>query len=71
MQKQRYMQTDKKALKLPRTLEDIKKVQDTHHKTTAQNVLVQWREYLQGEIGEILQNSFNFFEPNAEVYQES
>jgi AICAR transformylase/IMP cyclohydrolase PurH len=25
-------------------------------------------EYLQGEIGEILQNSFNFFEPNVDVY---
>jgi hypothetical protein len=70
MQKQRYMNTDKKILKLPRSLDDLKKVQDAHHQATAQNVIVQWREYLQGEIGEILQNSFNFFEPNVEVYQE-
>jgi len=71
MQKQRYMQTDKKVLKLPRTLEDLIKVEDAHHQATAQNVIVQWREYLQGEIGEILQNSFNFFEPSRDVYEGS
>jgi len=64
MQKQRFMQTNKGILKLPRSLEELNKIEDAHHCATAQNVIVQWREYLTGEIGEILQNSFNFFEPD-------
>ena len=54
MQKYRFMQTDRKLLKLPRDLDDLKKMQESHHAAIAQTVIVQWREYLQGEIGEIL-----------------
>jgi hypothetical protein len=48
------MQTNKGILKLPRPLEELVKIEDAHHQATAQNVIVQWREYLTGEIGEIL-----------------
>ena len=71
MQKQRFMQTNKTILKLPRPLDELTKIQDAHRQATAQNVIVQWREYLTGEIGEILQDKFNFFEPDVKAYEKS
>jgi hypothetical protein len=67
-QKNRYMKTDKVALKLPRELDDMKKIQNSHHLSTRQNMLIQWREYLVGDIQEQLKNNHNFFEGSMEHY---
>ena len=42
------------VLKLPRELDDLQALQKTHHKATQQNMLIQWREFLVGEIMERL-----------------
>jgi hypothetical protein len=49
-QEQRYLNTNKQMLKLPRELKDLEKIQSTHHSTVTQNIMIQWRDYLIGEI---------------------
>ena len=46
----RYLNTNKSALKLPKELEEIRKIQKSHHQSISQNILIQWRDYLIGEI---------------------
>jgi uncharacterized membrane protein len=55
-QQHRYMQTDKKILKLPQELEKLRGMQDSHHKAIKQNLKLQWREYLIGEINRTISN---------------
>jgi uncharacterized membrane protein len=50
------MQTDKKILKLPQELEKLRGMQDSHHKAIKQNLKLQWREYLIGEINRTISN---------------
>ena len=47
---QRFMQTNKNTLKLPRELDDLDKVQKTHHQAVSQNMMIQWRDFLISEI---------------------
>ena len=65
------MQTDKKILKLPQELEKLRGMQDSHHKAIKQNLKLQWREYLIGEINRTISNQFKpgFFEQNLAVYE--
>lgn len=56
---QRYLQTNLEALKVPAELDALKKMQEAHHKATQQNVLIQWREFLVGEIMERLRGDDN------------
>lgn len=59
-------------LKLPRELSDLKKIQDSHHSAVSQNMMVQWRDYLIGEIQDKLRkNNHNFFENDKKAYEES
>lgn len=46
----RFMNTDRAQLKLPRELDDLKKVQNSNQLTVTQNMVIQWREFLVGEI---------------------
>jgi uncharacterized membrane protein len=48
------MQTNKKILKLPQELDTLKKMQDSHHQAIKQNIKLQWREYLLGEMNKNL-----------------
>lgn len=67
----RYMNTNKVALKLPRELKELKKMQNSHHQSVSQNMLIQWRDYLIGEIQDKLRKNHNFFEANAASYEQS
>ena len=46
-------------------------MQDSHHKAIKQNLKLQWREYLIGEINRTISNQFKpgFFEQNLAVYE--
>jgi len=44
------MNTNQQNLKLPRELEDLEKVQKSHHAAVSQNMMIQWRDFLIGEI---------------------
>ena len=46
----RYLNTNKTSLKLPRELSELQKMQNSHHQSVSQNMLIQWRDYLIGEI---------------------
>ena len=47
-------------------------MQNSHHQAVSQNMIVQWRDYLIGEIQDKLRkNNHNFFEANLEVYEKS
>lgn len=71
-QDQRYMNTNKAVLKLPKELKELDRVQHSHHQAVSQNMIVQWRDFLIGEIQDKLRkNNHNFFEANAEVYERS
>jgi hypothetical protein len=39
-QEQRYLNTNKQMLKLPRELKDLEKIQSTHHSTVTQNIMI-------------------------------
>ena len=67
----RYLNTNKQALKLPRELSDLQKMQNSHHQSVSQNILIQWRDYLIGEIQDKLRKNHNFFEANASTYEQS
>lgn len=68
-------------LKLPRELKDLEKIQSTHHSTVTQNIMIQWRDYLIGEIQDKLRQTderrrlgkvnHHFFEANNETYEQS
>ena len=71
-QDSRYLNTNKTVLKLPRELVDLKKIQDSHHAAVSQNMMVQWRDYLIGEIQDKLRkNNHNFFEADPVAYERS
>lgn len=71
-QESRYLNTNKTVLKLPRELADLKKIQDSHHSAVSQNMMVQWRDYLIGEIQDKLRkNNHNFFEADNNAYENS
>jgi hypothetical protein len=80
-QEQRYLNTNKQMLKLPRELKDLEKIQSTHHSTVTQNIMIQWRDYLIGEIQDKLRQTderrrlgkvnHHFFEANNETYEQS
>jgi len=65
------MNTNHSVLKLPRELDDLKKIQDSHHGAVKQNMMVQWRDYLIGEIQDKLRKNHNFYEGNNENYEMS
>jgi len=60
-QQHRFMQTNKKTLKLPLELDTLKKIQDSHHQAIKQNIKLQWREYLLGEMNKNLNQKYNFY----------
>lgn len=70
-QSQYYMNTNKVQLKLPRELSEIKKAQESHHNAVTQNMLIQWHDFLVGEMQEKLKKNHHFFESNEESYQRS
>ena len=49
-QSERFMNTNKTTLKLPRELKDLVAVQNSHHQAVSQNMMIQRRDYLIGEI---------------------
>ena len=66
------MNTNKQVLKLPRELKDLEKIQNSHHSAVSQNMMVQWRDFLIGEIQDKLRkNNHNFFEASNEAYEAS
>lgn len=67
----RYMNTNKPVLKLPRELSDLSKIQSSHHSSVSQNMLIQWRDFLIGEIQDKLRKNHNFFEAEAGNYEAS
>ena len=71
-QEQRFLNTNRAILKLPRELKDLEKIQNSHHSAVSQNMLVQWRDFLIGEIQDKLRkNNHNFFEANNDAYEAS
>jgi hypothetical protein len=70
-QQNRFMQTKASVLKLPNELADMKQKQESHHKSTALNVMHRWREFLVGEIADKLKEDYNFFEDDMQVYSKS
>jgi hypothetical protein len=65
------MNTNNSILKLPRELSDLKKIQTSHHGAIKQNMMIQWRDFLIGEIQDKLRKNHNFYEGNNEVYESS
>lgn len=68
---QRFMNTNKAVLKLPKELKDLMGAQNAHHAAVQQNIAVQWRDYFIAEIQDDLKNSHHFYEADMEVYKES
>lgn len=58
------MQTNLSVLKLPRELSELQKAQSSHHQAVSQNMMIQWRDFLIGEIQDKLRNNHHFFENN-------
>ena len=65
------MNTNNSILKLPRELADLKKIQTSHHGAIKQNMMIQWRDFLIGEIQDKLRKNHNFYEGNNELYESS
>jgi len=65
------MNTNKNVLKLPRELDDLDKIQKSHHGAVSQNMMIQWRDFLIGEIQDKLRKNHNFFEGDDQVYEMS
>lgn len=70
-QKQRIMNTNNTVLKLPRELSELKKIQNSHHGAIKQNMMIQWRDFLIGEIQDKLRKNHNFYEGNNDLYESS
>lgn len=68
---QRYMNTDKKVLKLPKELKPLTDAQNSHHAAVLQNIQVQWRDYFVAEVQDDLKNAHNFYESSMESYKDS
>jgi len=68
---QRYLNTNRTALKLPKELKDLISAQQSHHAAVQQNISVQWRDYFVAEIQDDLKNTHHFYESDMEVYKES
>lgn len=68
---QRYLNTNRVALKLPKELKDLVSAQQSHHAAVQQNISVQWRDYFVAEIQDDLKNTHHFYESDMEVYKES
>ena len=58
-------------LKLPRELAELKKAQTSHHAAVAQNMMIQWRDFLIGEIQDKLRKNHHFFENEKLKYEAS
>lgn len=56
-------------MKLPRELADLKKIRDSHHGAVKQNMMIQWRDFLIGEIQDKLRKNHNFYEGNNDIYE--
>lgn len=69
--KQRFMNTNKVALKLPKELKDLVGAQSAHHAAVQQNIQVQWRDYFVAEIQDDLKGPHHFYEASMENYKES
>lgn len=69
-QAQRFMNTNHNILKLPRELKDLDKIQKSHHAAVEQNMIIQWRDFLIGEIQDKLRKNHNFFEASNDSYEE-
>lgn len=67
----RYLNTNKALLKLPRELTELQKMENSHHSSVSQNMLIQWRDFLIGEIQDKLRKNHNFFEDNAGNFENS
>jgi hypothetical protein len=65
------MNTNMGTLKLPRELSDLEKIQSSHHGAVKQNMMIQWRDFLIGEIQDKLRKNHNFYEGNNEAYEMS
>jgi hypothetical protein len=70
-QQHRFMQTNKKILKLPQELEKLKNMQDSHHQAIKQNIKLQWREYLLGEMNKTLSQKYNFYSYDDNKFYEA
>lgn len=68
---QRFLNTNKALLKLPKELKDLVSIQNAHHAAIKQNISVQWRDYFVAEIQDDLKESHDFYQPDIEVYRES
>jgi hypothetical protein len=68
---QRFMNTNKVALKLPKELKDLIGAQNAHHAAVQQNIQVQWRDYFVAEIQDDLKSNHHFYEASMENYKES
>jgi len=67
----RFMNTNKHQLKLPKELKELRKLQESHHQSVTQNILIQWREYLISEIVDKLKKNHHFFETNIDLFEAS
>ena len=68
---QRYLNTNRAALKLPKELKDLIIAQNSHHAAVQQNISVQWRDYFVAEIQDDLKNTHHFYESDMDMYKES
>mmetsp|Transcript_42325 Transcript_42325/g.49281 ORF Transcript_42325/g.49281 Transcript_42325/m.49281 type:complete len:517 (+) Transcript_42325:805-2355(+) len=68
---QRFLNTNRTSLKLPKELKDLISAQQAHHAAVQQNISVQWRDYFVAEIQDDLKNSHHFYESNMNMYKES
>lgn len=68
---ERFMKTDRVALKLPKELKDLISIQNSHHNAVKQNISVQWRDYFVAEIQDDLKETHDFYEPDIEVYRDT
>lgn len=60
---QHYFQTDTKVLELPLELRDMMKIQKNFHKAMRQKMIIQWREFLLGEMQDKVKgDDINFFQ---------
>jgi len=56
---------------LPRELKELEKIQHSHHAAVTQNMMIQWRDFLIGEIQDKLRKNHNFFEAQNSNYEAS
>lgn len=69
---QHFFQTDTKLLELPLELRDMMKIQKNFHKAMRQKMIIQWREFLLGEMQDKVKGEdINFFQATQQEYLES